>query len=109
MPEPEQEEIKIASGTAQELPPDVKKAIAIDVLSSLDSQTQKDIVTELQLLPVEQRRAIANSLMPTQPVTDWIWKVTVGVFASVFVLATLATSENSPSTKFVNKLLCRYH
>jgi hypothetical protein len=67
-----------------------RREIAKQVLRSLDSQTQKDVVRELQLLPAEQRRAIANSLMPTQPVTDWIWKVTVGVFACVFVLATLA-------------------
>src|SRR5215211_5463950 len=87
---PSDEEIEVAAETTRELPPDVKREIALEVLRSLDLQTQKDIVTELQLLPAEQRRAIANSLMPTQPVTDWIWKVTVGVFASVFVLATLA-------------------
>jgi type IV secretory pathway VirB2 component (pilin) len=69
---------------------EAKRNIALTVLRSLDSRTQKDVVRELQLLPAEQRKAIANSLMPTQPVTDWIWKVTVGVFASVLVLATLA-------------------
>ena len=91
--EPDQEAIQkteIAAESARNLPPYLKREIAIDVLRSLDLQTQKDIVTELQLLPAEQRRAIANSLMPTQPVTDWIWKVTVGVFAFVFILATLA-------------------
>jgi hypothetical protein len=69
---------------------DTKKFIVRETLRDLDPDTQRDIVRELQLLPAEDRRAIANSLMPTQPVTDWIWKVTVGVFASVFVLATLA-------------------
>jgi hypothetical protein len=69
---------------------DTKKFIVRETLQDLDPDTQRDIVRELQLLPAEDRRAIASSLMPTQPVTDWIWKVTVGVFASVFVLATLA-------------------
>jgi hypothetical protein len=106
MPEPEQEpgleqepdqeptiKKEVAATAVQSLGEDAveaKREIAIEVLRSLDSHTQKDVVRELQLLPAEQRRAIANSLMPTQPVTDWIWKVTVGVFASVFVLATLA-------------------
>jgi hypothetical protein len=56
----------------------------------MDVNLQREVVGQLQLLPEEARKAIANSLMPTQPVTDWIWKATVGVFASVFVLATLA-------------------
>ena len=79
-----------AQASMENVNEEAKREIAKQVLRSLDSQTQKDVVRELQLLPAEQRRAIANSLMPTQPVTDWIWKVTVGVFACVFVLATIA-------------------
>jgi type IV secretory pathway VirB2 component (pilin) len=98
MPEPEQEPTKkefsakeeVAAAAVQYADEDARRKIALEVLRMLDAETQRDVVSELQLLPVEQRRAIANSLMPTQPVTDWIWKVTVGVFASVFVLATLA-------------------
>src|SRR5215204_5955448 len=67
-----------------------KGRLLLAALGSMDSETQREVVSQLQLLPAEDRRTIANSLMPTQPVTDWIWKVTVGVFASVFVLATLA-------------------
>jgi hypothetical protein len=69
---------------------DETKDIALAPLESMDLNMQRDVVRQLQLLSEEDRKAIANSLMPTQPVTDWIWKVTVGVFASVFVLATLA-------------------
>jgi type IV secretory pathway VirB2 component (pilin) len=78
-----------AQASMENVNEEAKREIAKQVLRSLDSQTQKDVVRELQLLPAEQRRAIANSLMPTQPVT-WIWKVTVGVFACVFVLATIS-------------------
>ena len=67
-----------------------KREIALSALRTMDSETQRNVVSQLQLLPEEDRKAIAISLMPTQPVTDWIWKVTVGVFASVFVIATLA-------------------
>jgi hypothetical protein len=69
---------------------EAKREIALAALSHMDARTQREVVGQLQLLPEQDRKAIAISLMPTQPVTDWIWKVTVGVFASVFVIATLA-------------------
>ena len=59
---------KVAAQAAMEsADKEAEREIAKQVLRSLDSQTQKDVVRELQLLPAEQRRAIANSLSQRSP------------------------------------------
>jgi hypothetical protein len=88
---PEQERSSFTTGVGStEIPKEAKKEIALTVLRDMDADTQREVVRQLQHLPDENKKAIATSLMPTQPVTDWIWKVTVGVLATVFVIATLA-------------------
>jgi hypothetical protein len=87
---PKKEVAATAIQTLGEDAVEAKKEIALTVLRNMDTNTQRDVVRQLQLLPEEDRKAIASTLMPTQPVTDWIWKITVGVFAFVFILVTLA-------------------
>jgi hypothetical protein len=80
--------------------------IAAEVVKQLSRKEQTDLMTQLEALRPEQRKVVTEaaartlpaeyqkelsfSLAPTQPVTDWIWRVIVGAFAIVFVLAVLS-------------------
>jgi hypothetical protein len=58
--------------TLQDMDPDTRKSVALEVGRSLTSQDQRDV---------------ASSLLPTQGVINRIWLIIVGTFAVVFVVS----------------------
>src|SRR5215212_7748412 len=84
---------------------EAKVEAAVEGIKTLSAQGLVDLIKRLEDLPPEQRKPflesaartlpaedqkeLSASLAPTQPVTDWIWRVIVGAFAIVLVLAVL--------------------
>src|SRR3712207_4713357 len=58
--------------TLQDMDPDTRKSVALEVGRSLTSQDQRDV---------------ASSLLPTQGVINRIWSIIVGTFAVVFLVS----------------------
>jgi hypothetical protein len=58
--------------TLQDMDPDTRKSVALEVGRSLTSEDQRDV---------------ASSLLPTQGVINRIWLIIVGTFAVVFVVS----------------------
>ena len=84
---------------------EAKVEAAVEGIKTLSAQGLADLIKRLEDLPPEQRKPflesaartlpaedqkeLSASLAPTQPVTDWIWRVIISVFALVFVLSVL--------------------
>jgi hypothetical protein len=84
---------------------EAKADVAAEAVKQLSLEDQAELMNRLEALQPEQRKAVTEAaarslpaeyqqelsfgLAPTQPVTDWIWRVIIGAFASVFVLSVL--------------------
>ena len=82
---------------------EAKLAAAMEGIKTLSAQGLADLTKRLEDLPPEQRRLfleaaartlpaedrkdLSSILAPSQPVTDWVWRVIVLAFAIVLVLA----------------------
>jgi hypothetical protein len=98
----EQDLAVTAMRTASE---EAKLAAAMEGIKTLSAQGLADLIKRLEDLPPEQRtpfleaaartlpaedqKALSASLAPTQPVTDFVWRVIVLAFAFVLVLAVI--------------------
>jgi uncharacterized membrane protein YdbT with pleckstrin-like domain len=90
MAEPQQQGRAEATHVSTEETPDAKKDVAGAALEALPAADRDKVIGQLRRLPEDYKAEIVNSLTPTQPVTDWVWKVIVGTFALVFLIAALA-------------------
>jgi len=87
----------------QSPPEEAQLAAIVVAMERLSAQGLADLLKRLEGLPSEQRRLfleaaartlpaedrkdLSSILAPSQPVTDWIWRVIVLAFAFVLVLA----------------------
>ncbi len=112
------EDRKAAAELTSGLSPENKKDRAIEVVGELSAESNKDLATAAGgNLGVEGKKDVAaelasdfsrkeraeliQRLRPTQPVTDFVWRVVIGSFAIVFVgtsaalvLAAFSETEN---------------
>jgi type IV secretory pathway VirB2 component (pilin) len=96
----------LAVAAMRTAPEEAKLDATVEAIKTLSAQGLADLIKQLEDLPPEQRKLfleaaartlpaedqkeLGASLAPTQPVTDWIWKVIVGVFAFAFASTVLA-------------------